>query len=90
MTTPSDMSLTVLRRQLYERRQIDVSIHNLASSMFKVAMEIKFRIGVREYFGAVSEVVGEAGNTRVRVVNLATGKERVLELIDIIGIVQEA
>jgi hypothetical protein len=78
--------MTVLRRQLYQRRQIDVSIHNLACSMFKVTTEVKFRIGVREYFGAVSEVVGEPGSTRVRVVNLATGKERDLALIESSGL----
>lgn len=86
----SDLSLTVLRRQLRQSREIAQSIHNLAGAMFKPDVEIKFALGARHYFGKVVGVIGSPGHTQVRVVNLSTGKQRDLRLTDILGIVQEA
>lgn len=85
----SDMSMTVLRRQLRQSREIAQSIHNLAGAMFKPGVEIKFALGARHYFGRVVEVIGTPGNTQVRVINLSTGRQRDLRLTDIVGIVQE-
>jgi hypothetical protein len=84
------LDIAVLRRQLDQRRIIDSNIHNLARSMFKPDIEIKFALGARHYFGKVVEVIGTPGRTQVRVINLSTGKQRDLWLTDIVGIVQEA
>ena len=86
----ADMSLTILRRQLRQSREIAKSIHNLAGAMFKPDIEIKFALGTRHYFGKVVGVIGGPGHTQVRVINLSTGKQRDLRLTDILGIVQEA
>ncbi len=86
----NNATLTVLRRQINQQAVINRSIHYLAQNIFKPNTEIKYRLGARDYFGRVLEIVGNPGETQVRVVNLVTGKKRNLRLIDIIGIVQEA
>lgn len=89
MSAVPDLSLTVLRRQMDAMKRAANNVHNLAGSMFKADMEVKYRLNQRDYFGRVVEVIGTPGFTRVRVVNIATGRQRDLSLYDIIGLVQE-
>lgn len=89
MNAVPDLSLTVLRRQMDAMKRSASNVHNLACSMFKADMEVKYRLNQRDYFGRVVEVIGTPGFTRVRVVNIATGRQRDLSLHDIIGLVQE-
>jgi len=86
----SERTLTVLRRQINQRRVIDKSIHYLAQNIFKTGTEIKYAISARHYYGRVVEVIGNPGHTQVRVTNMATSKQRDLWLTDIVGILQEA
>lgn len=86
----SDLSLTVLRREINRSMVVNQSIHSLAKSIFKPGVEIKYMLGVRNYYGTVVEVIGEPGRTQVRVINIATSKKRDLWLTDIVGILQEA
>lgn len=88
--TINDLNITVLRRQLEQRRMIDQNIHNLALSMLKPGTKVQFKAnGNRDYFGSVVEIVGGVGTTQVRVRNLQTQKERDIHLVDITGIVWE-
>ena len=85
----NDLNLTVLRRQLAQRKMIDLNIHNLALSMLKPDVKVQYRAGGREYFGRVIEIVGVAGRTQVRVENVVTLKKRDIWLVDVTGLVQE-
>lgn len=84
-----DLRLSVLRRQLDERKRVNVNIHNLARTIFKTGKEVKFQAKGRDYFGKVIEVIGNPGRTQVRVQNLSTLKERDVWLEDITGLVEE-
>ena len=85
----NELSLATLRRQLAQRKLIDLNIHNLALSMLKPDVKIQYRAGKREYFGRVIEIVGTVGRTQVRVENLVTLKKRDIWLVDVTGLVQE-
>lgn len=88
--TANDLTITVLRRQLDQRKILDRNIHNLAVSMLKPGTKLQFKAnGNRDYFGSVVEIVGGIGTTQVRVRNLLTQKVRDIHLGDITGIVQE-
>jgi hypothetical protein len=85
----NDLTLTVLRRQLDQRKLVDANIHNLAKSIFKPELNIKYRLNNRDYFGRVIEVIGVPGRTQVRVENVVTLKKRDIDLVNITGLVQE-
>jgi hypothetical protein len=85
----NDLTLTVLRRQLDQRKLVDTNIHNLAKSIFKPDLNIKYRLNARDYFGRVIEVIGVPGRTQVRVENVVTLKKRDIALSDVTGLVQE-
>ena len=85
----SELSLAVLRRLLGERRRANENLHNVAVSMFQPGCKVQYRLSAREYFGSVVAVLGLPGSTRVRVLNLATQKERDIQLYEITGLVQE-
>lgn len=82
-------SLSVLRRQLDEKKRVERNIHNLALTMFKPGTRIEYASRDRSYFGVVVEVVGDAGRTQIRVRNLLTNKERDIWLSDVTGLVKE-
>lgn len=84
-----NISLGVLKRQLDQRKLVDANIHNLAKSIFRPGVRVQWRVNAREYYGEVIEVSGEPGETHVHVVNMATKKNRDLQLADITGLVQE-
>ena len=79
----------ILRRLMAEEKRANEDLHNAAKALFKKDVKIQFRIGFRDYRGKVVEVIGMPGRTEVRVVNLATLKQRDIRLSDVTGIVQE-
>ena len=88
-----DLNLSVLRRQMAERKRVNDNIHNLAISMFKPGTKIEFEIQFaeekRKYFGECLMVCGFSGTTRLRVKNLSSQKEREISLGQITGLVKE-
>jgi hypothetical protein len=86
-------TLSVLHRQLAERKRVNVNVHHLAEAMFKPGAKVEFEAGFgdrkRKYFGECVAVCGIAGTTRLRVRNLSTLKEREIELYQVTGLVKE-
>lgn len=85
----NELTLATLRRQLAQRKIIDLNVHNLALAMLKPETKVQYRAGKREYFGRVIEIVGSPGRTQVRVQNVVTLKKRDIWLADVTGLVQE-
>jgi hypothetical protein len=90
MNNLANLNLTVLRRQLEQRKLVDTNIHNLAQSIFKPGSKVQWKLNGRDYYGVVIEIIGNPGRSQVRVTNTQTQKQRDLNLSDITGLVQEA
>lgn len=81
--------LQIIHQMLSVRKHANNNLHDMATSLFQPGLKVRYLVNDRHYFGKVVFVCGIPGTTRVRVKNLYTLKERVVELFQITDLVQE-